>query len=76
MRHVQQLSALAQDTGEFRFYFQMISGGTRHACSVAITATDEVRAATLFRENWSAIEQIARKNLAINAAKEVRLEVG
>jgi hypothetical protein len=73
MRHVPRPLVLAQDTAEFRFSFQMISAGVRHACSVTIRATDEIQAATLFRENWSAIEELARKNLAINAAKEVRL---
>jgi hypothetical protein len=74
MRHVQQPMVLTQDTAEFKFNFQMISRGARHACSVAIRATDEVRAAALFRENWSAIEKLARKNLATNTAKQIRLE--
>jgi hypothetical protein len=73
MRHVQQVLALAQDTTEFRFNFQMISGGARHACCVAIRATDEAKAAALFRENWPAIEKLARKNLASNAANKIRL---
>jgi hypothetical protein len=75
MRHVQRPFALAQDTAEFKFHFQMISGGARHACSVAIRAADEVKAVALFRENWPAIETLARKNLAINAAKEIRLNL-
>jgi|KBSMisStaDraftv2_1062788.scaffolds.fasta_scaffold435425_1 hypothetical protein len=75
MRHVQQPFAPAQDTAEFRFHFQMISGGARLACSVAIRATDEVKAAILFRENWSAIEKLARKNLAMNPEKGIRLHL-
>jgi hypothetical protein len=51
----------------------MISSGARHACSVTILATDAVQAATLFRENWPAIEELARKNLANSAAKDLRL---
>jgi hypothetical protein len=74
MRHVQQPFVPAQDTAEFRFNFQMISAGARHACSVTIRATDEVQAATLFRENWPAIEKLARKNVATNAARQLRLE--
>jgi hypothetical protein len=72
MRHVQPL-VLAQDTAEFRLNFQMISSGARHACSVTIRATDAVQAAVLFRENWPAIEELARKNLATRAAKDLRL---
>lgn len=75
MRHVQRPLVLAQNTAEFKFNFQMISGGARHACSVAIQATDEVKAAALFRENWSAIEKLARKNLATNTARQIRLEL-
>lgn len=74
MRHVQPL-VLAQDTAEFRLNFQMISSGARHACSVTIRATDAVQAATLFRENWPAIEELARKNLATSAAKDLRLQL-
>ena len=73
MRRVQPL-VLAQDTAEFRLNFQMISSGARHACSVTIRATDAVQAATLFRENWPAIEELARKNLATSAAKELRFD--
>ena len=75
MRHMQRPLVLAQDTAEFRFNFQMVSGGARHACSATIRATDAVQATALFRENWSAIEELARKNLAINAAKEIRLDL-
>jgi len=75
MRRVQPL-VLAQDTAEFRLNFQMISSGARHACSVTIRATDAVQAATLFRENWPAIEELARKNLATSAAKELRFDAG
>jgi hypothetical protein len=75
MRHLQQPFAPAQVTAEFSFHFQMISGGARHACSVAIRATDEIEAAILFRENWSAIEKLARKNLAMNAVKGIRLRL-
>jgi hypothetical protein len=75
MRHVQRPSVLAQDTSEYRFNFQMTSGRARHACCVAIRATDAVEAAALFRNNWSAIESLARKNLAINAAKEISLQM-
>ena len=73
MRHVQPL-VLVQGTADFRLNFQMISSGARHACSVTIRATDAVQAATLFRENWPAIEQLARKNLATSAAKELRFD--
>ena len=75
MRHVQQPFVLAQDTAEFRFNFQMIRAGARRACSVTIRAPDEIQAATLFRANWSIIEELARKNLAINSAKTIRLEL-
>jgi hypothetical protein len=75
MRHVQQPLVLAQDTAEFKLNFQMISSGARHACCVTIRATDAVQAATLFRENWPAIEELARKNLATRAAKELRLNL-
>jgi len=75
MRHVQPL-VLVQGTAEFRLNFQMISSGARHACSVTIRATDAVQAATLFRENWPAIEELARKTLATSAAKELRFDAG
>jgi len=75
MRHVQPL-VLVQGTADFRLNFQMISSGARHACSVTIRATDAVQAARLFRENWPAIEQLARKNLATSAAKELRFDAG
>jgi len=75
MRHVQQPVALAQNTAEFKFNFQMISAGARHACSITIRAIDEIQAATFFRENWSVIEELAHKHLAMNAAKEIRLDL-
>ena len=75
MRHVQQPLTLAQSTAEFRFNFQMINAGARHACSVTIRAIDEVQAARFFRENWSVVEELARKHLAMNAAKEIRLDL-
>jgi hypothetical protein len=75
MRHVQPL-VLAQDTAEFRLNFQMISSGARHACSVTIRATDAIQAATLFRDNWPAIEELARKNLATSAAKQFKFDAG
>src|SRR6516164_7308177 len=75
MRHVQPL-VLVQGTADFRLNFQMISSGARHACSVTIRATDAVQAAALFRENWPAIEELARKSLATSAAKELRFDAG
>ncbi|WP_157449822.1 hypothetical protein [Bradyrhizobium sp. ARR65] len=75
MRHEQQPLAFVQDAADFRINFQMTSGGARHACSVIIRASSKAGAATIFQENWSAIEKLARENLLASAEKAIRLQV-
>ena len=76
MRHVQQPQGFAQDTSEFRFYFQMADRGGRHACSVIIRATSKAAAMILFRENWWAIEKTARQSLASRRGEGKRIRSG
>ena len=75
MRHVQQPLASGQDAADFKFHFQMTFDGARHAFSVIISANNKAGAVTLFRENWSAIEKLARENLLTNAEKAIRLQL-
>ena len=42
------------------FYFQLASNGTRRACSLTIQADNANEATKIFRENWTAIESMAR----------------
>ncbi|MEN3351012.1 MAG: hypothetical protein V7632_4647 [Bradyrhizobium sp.] len=53
----------AQSSG-FVLHFQLASNGTRRACSLTIQAESAGEAARIFRENWSAIESMARDGVS------------
>jgi hypothetical protein len=74
MRHEQQPLALAQEIAEFRFNFQMTYKGARHACTATVRAASREEAGTLFRDNWSTIEKLARDSLAGSIVKDIRLQ--
>jgi hypothetical protein len=48
------------DTDGYTFFFQIANDGRRRACSVKVDAPGMHEALALFRENWSAIESMAR----------------
>ena len=75
MRQEQQSLSPVQEAADFKIHFQMTDAGARRACSVTIQAASKVDADTIFRENWSTIEKLARLNLAAKGRSEIRLEV-
>ena len=75
MRQEQPSLPHARQAADFRINFQMTDAGARRACSVTIQAASKVDADTIFRENWSTIEKLARLNLAAKGRSEIRLEV-
>ncbi|MBR0751319.1 hypothetical protein JQ604_03910 [Bradyrhizobium jicamae] len=54
-----QFSGELNNSG-YVFYFQLASNGTRRACSLTIQADNANEATKIFRENWTAIESMAR----------------
>ena len=64
MRREGQSSRESQETTGYTFYFQITNNGGRQACSVKIAAPTLGDAATFFRQNWPAIESLARDSLA------------
>jgi hypothetical protein len=78
VRHERQLLALTQETDDFNFGFQIAHLGARHACRVRVRATSKTQAAIFFRDNWSTIEALARKNLAKSPARSklIKLQAG
>lgn len=68
MRHEGQSSRESQDESQettgYTFYFQITNNGGRQACSVKIAAPSLGDATAFFRQNWPAIESLARDNLA------------
>jgi hypothetical protein len=55
---------LRPETLTYSFHFQISSKGGRQAFSVEVHAPNVQDATTLFRQNWSKIESIARDHLA------------
>src|SRR3954447_26834971 len=55
---------LRPETLTYSFHFQISNKGGRQACSVEVHAPNVQDATTLFRQNWSKIESIARDHLA------------
>lgn len=76
MRHEQIRLGLVRETAEFKFHFQLCRMGARHACSVAIHASDRDAAVAYFRQHWATIEKLAREGLADSTAiqQPLRLE--
>ncbi len=56
--------ARSADSSGYVFYFQLASNGTRRACSLTIQAASANEAAQIFRENWTAIETMAREGVS------------
>ncbi|WP_338697369.1 MULTISPECIES: hypothetical protein [unclassified Bradyrhizobium] len=56
--------ARSADSSGYVLYFQLASNGTRRACSLTIQAESANEAARIFRENWSAIESMARDGVS------------
>jgi hypothetical protein len=44
----------------YTFFFQIANDGRRRACCVKVDAPDVHEASALFRQNWPAIESMAR----------------
>jgi hypothetical protein len=51
----------------FNFHFQIANGTGRKACSVRVQACNFHDATDFFRQNWPAIELMARESLAVAA---------
>jgi hypothetical protein len=47
----------------YTFFFQIANDGERRACCVKVDAPDIHEASALFRQNWSAIETMARDGI-------------
>lgn len=47
----------------YSFFFQIASDGRRQACCVKVDAPDIHEASALFRQNWPAIESMARDGI-------------
>jgi hypothetical protein len=74
MRQEQRSITAELSAVDFRFHFQMTNAGGRHACTVAIRAPSEADASAIFRANWFIIEDLARRGLAEENRREIRLE--
>jgi hypothetical protein len=51
----------------FNFHFQIANGSGRKACSVQVQACNFHDATDFFRQNWPAIELMARESLVVAA---------
>jgi hypothetical protein len=47
----------------YTFFFQIANDGGRRACCVKVDALNIQEASVLFRQNWSAIESMARDGI-------------
>jgi hypothetical protein len=47
----------------YSFFFQIANDGERRACCVKVEAPSMQEASALFRENWPAIESMARDGI-------------
>jgi hypothetical protein len=56
--------AARADSPGYVLHFQLASNGTRRACSLTIHAESANEAAKIFRENWTAIESMARDGVS------------
>jgi len=52
--------ARSAEPSGYVLYFQLASNVARRACSLTIQAESANEAARIFRENWTAIESMAR----------------
>jgi hypothetical protein len=70
-------SSTENDTGNtgYTFHFQISTSGSRQACSVRVQAPSHKDATHFFRQNWPAIEAMARENLANASAGSGPLEI-
>lgn len=59
-----------REAGGYTFSFQIANDGTRRSCRVRIDAASMRDASVLFRENWPAIEAMARDGVQSGAVSE------
>ena len=56
--------------GGYSFFFQIANDGERRACCVKVDAPSMQEASVLFRENWPAIEEMARDGVKTGIAED------
>jgi hypothetical protein len=54
----------------YTFFFQIARNGGRQACGVEVKASNSQEATTIFRQNWSAIELMARDGIQTRTVDE------
>jgi hypothetical protein len=52
------------DSVGYTFFFQLADDGAQRACCVKVDAPNMQEASALFRQNWPAIESMARGRVA------------
>lgn len=75
MRRELQSTDKGTETKAYTFYFQITNKGGRQACSVKVQAPNIHDATTLFRQNWSMIESMARDGLVSGSNDDRTIEL-
>ena len=70
MRHEQMPVDIDGDSTGYTFFFQMAHNGGRQAFGVEVKASNSQEATTIFRQNWPAIELMARNSIKTRAVDE------
>jgi hypothetical protein len=63
MRHEQMPVDIDGESTGYTFFFQIAHNGGRQACGVEVKASNSQEATTIFRQNWPAIESMARDGI-------------
>jgi hypothetical protein len=63
MRRERRPTSEDAETATYTFYFQIANKGGRQAGSIKVQAANIHEATTFFRQNWLAIESMARDGL-------------
>ena len=58
------------EPGGYSFFFQIANDGERRACCVKVDAPSMQEASMLFREEWPAIESMARDGIKSGSAED------
>ena len=58
------------EPGGYSFFFQIANDGERRACCVKVDAPSMQEASVLFREEWPAIESMARDGIKSGIADD------
>ena len=58
------------EPGGYSFFFQIANAGERRACCVKVDAPSMQEASVLFREEWPAIESMARDGIKRGTAED------